>query len=244
MDPNDGLTFLGERRGYRLFQGPGHRYLVLVKGELRPLVSVSELVGHLAKPGLPAWAAREAVRRVREGYRPGMPLEDFHALLEEAAGEHQRAATEAASKGTSAHAWIEAHLRGESPPLPDDPRVLPSLEAYLAWWQKRRPVPLLSERPVAHVPLGFAGRPDLLLQDGTLVDFKTSKTVYPEHALQLGGYALALEWWEGVRPKRGLVVRIGKDGSLEERPVDLERAREAFLSLLEVARFVRGFQGE
>jgi len=203
-----------------------------------PLLSVTEVVAHLAKPGLERWAVREALRRVREGFRTGMDEEELEELLREASEAPARQASRAAGSGTSVHAWIEGYLAGRSPPLPEEPEVLRPVEAFLSWWGKAPP-PLFSERVVAHVPRGFAGRVDLVLRPGILVDFKTSRAVYPEHLLQVGGYALALEWWEGIRVREAYIVRIGKDGSLEEVRVDLGRAKRGFLGLLEAVKAVK-----
>jgi hypothetical protein len=55
---------------------------------------------------------------------------------------------------------------------------------------------------------------------------------------QLGGYALALETWQGIRPKKGLLVRIGKDGATEAKEVDLEAAREHLQRALALYKFL------
>jgi len=73
-----------------------------------------------------------------------------------------------------------------------------------------------------------------------LLDFKTRKAIYPEYELQVGAYALALEAWEGIRARRGMIIRLGKDGSFETKEVDLRRAEEAFKGLLLVWRYLNG----
>jgi len=233
------LRFFTRGRGWELkFNPEDHSYVAQRGGDEVALISVTQVVGSLAKPGLDKWAVDTALKRVREGYRPGMAEEELKSLLEEAASTPFKRASEAASTGSSVHGWIEDYLAGKKPSFPEEPEVQKPVEAFLSWY-KKAPEVWFSERAVAHVPEGFAGRVDLVLKPGIVVDFKTSKAVYPEYFLQVGGYALALEWWEGIRVRKGLIVRIGKDGFLEEVEVDLQRAKRGFLGLLEAVRVVR-----
>jgi len=73
-----------------------------------------------------------------------------------------------------------------------------------------------------------------------VVDLKTSNRAYPEHFLQVGAYALALEA-EGVRVDRGFVVTL-RDG-LQIWEVPLREAAEAFLGLKRAHEFVSRLKG-
>lgn len=238
----EGYEQLGERRGYKLYYNASeHEYLAEKDGKLFPLVSVTKVVGSLDKPQLKNWAIKTVLSHIESGFSPGMTAEEFSLLLREASRapeSHSRGATQT---GTTVHGWIESFLKGTPEPVPEDKSVLAPIESFLRWWEEKNISPMLSEAPLAHPPMGFAGRADLVTRDRVLIDFKTSARIYPEYALQLGGYALGLEWWQGVMPKGGVIVRIGKDGSLEEKTVDLVRAKEAFLGLLYAYQFVRSF---
>jgi hypothetical protein len=167
-----------------------------------------------------------------------MSLEDMVLLTQEARGMHLEESRKAAGAGSEVHDWIEAFLQGLPRGLPVNPLSMRAVQAFLNWWREEKREVLLSEEIVAHPELLYAGKVDLLLTDGTLVDFKTSKALYPEQELQLGGYALALEAWQGIRPQKGLLVRIGKDGTAETKEVDLVAAREHFQHALALYRFL------
>jgi hypothetical protein len=228
------------RRGYTLvFDPETHTYTLQKDGQEHVLLSVTRVLSIIAKPKVNAWAMDLMAQHILDNYSPGMSLEEMARLTQEARGAHLQESRRTAGAGSEVHGWIEAFLRGGPRELPEDPSSLKAIRAFIDWWreEKRREV-LLAEEIVAHPELLYAGKIDLLLADGTLVDFKTSKALYPEHELQLGGYALALEAWEGIRPQKGLLVRIGKDGTAETKEVDLEAAKEHFRYVLALYRFL------
>lgn len=85
----------------------------------------------------------------------------------------------------------------------------------------------------------YAGTPDLVAPVGnvhTLVDLKTSKSIYLSHKLQLGGYYELL----GSVPERGLLISINPDKysnphmrahTVEITKDELESYREQFLDM-------------
>lgn len=227
------------RKGYTLtFDPETHRYTLEKDGETRVLPSVTRVLSILSKPKVTAWAVDTLVQHVVDNYYPGMSTEEMILLLQEAQQKPGQESQKATDTGSEVHDWIEGFLQGVPRGTPVDPQAKRAVEAFLEWWHAEKRDFLLSEEIVAHPPLGYAGKVDLVLRDGTLVDFKTSKALYPEYRLQLGAYALALEWWEGITPTRGLLVRLGKDGSLEVQEVDLERPKQAFSHLMEVYRYL------
>ena len=228
---------------YTLFFDPeDHRYRLRGPDGERVLPSVNQVLSILAKPRVQDWAIGVTMRRILEGYSPGMGTEELALLLEEARKAPDEEAKRAQRTGASAHSWIEGFLSSphDPPPLPEEEETRRAAESFLFWWRERPRIPALREAIVAHPELEFAGRFDLLLADGTLLDFKTSKAIYPEYELQVGAYALALEAWEGIRARRGMILRLGKDGSFEAKEVDLRRAGEAFKGLLLVWRYLNG----
>ncbi|RTI54805.1 hypothetical protein CSW14_07040 [Thermus scotoductus] len=227
------------RKGYTLtFDPQTHRYTLENNGETRVLPSVTRVLSVLAKPRVNTWAMDTMAQHILDNYYPGMSTEEMILLLQEARTKPEGESQKAADTGSEVHDWIEGFLQGVPKGLPVNPRARKAVESFLDWWHREKRDFLLSEEIVAHPPLGYAGKVDLVLQDGTLVDFKTSKALYPEYRLQLGAYALALEWWENITPTRGLLVRLGKDGFLEVQEVDLERPKQAFSHLMEVYRYL------
>jgi hypothetical protein len=124
----------------------------------------------------------------RVGSGDPMELKRVRAELRNAASAHR---DKAAELGTAVH---DAATSGRSP-LQVSPEVAPRLRQYLDWLAVSGAEVLAAERQVWNLTLGYAGTFDLLvrLRDGTLwlVDIKTGKASYPEHALQLIAYSMA-----------------------------------------------------
>lgn len=162
---------------------------------------------------------------------------------------------EAAQRGTNSHHLLLQVLtkgRAGLADLPDAER--PYGQAAFRWLRHAEPDVEMTECMVASVEHGFAGRFDLLATiDGarTLVDFKTvtkwsysgarssrsrwpgrrrsspgkKRPPYEENLLQLDLYQQGLAE-SGYEPaERGLIVRLGPDGTFDETPVDLEPTR-------------------
>jgi hypothetical protein len=97
----------------------------------------------------------------------------------------------AADLGTAVH---EACTSGR---LPEQvpPEVRPRLRQFRNWLATSGAQIVTVERQIWNLTLGYAGSFDLLvrLRDGTLwiIDIKTGKSSYPEHALQLIAYSMA-----------------------------------------------------
>jgi hypothetical protein len=151
---------------------------------------------------------------------------------------------DAAEAGTLAHAMIEADIRGKDRPLLFDYPEAIAAEAGAAFasyqeWRavtgiqlERAEVSLVSER------YKYGGTYDALTAPGRrlLCDWKTSKGIYPEAVIQLGGYAVLHDEHFPDEPlSGGVVVRFGRDGSgweqLDVSLGQLAHARAAFLRL-------------
>jgi len=193
----------------RRYQVNGERY-----------TSVSTAVGVLDKPGIPHWA----VRLTREG-------KDWLAERDAAA-----------ERGTQTHELVARLIQGERASLadlPDDVRAWG--QAAYRWLADTEPVREMVETMVCWPKVRLAGRIDLVAQiDGvrTLVDFKTredwklTKTgakepPYESNLLQLDLYQGALAASGHEVAERGLIVRLGPDGSYDETfaKLDPERGR-------------------
>ncbi|MEZ0348514.1 MAG: PD-(D/E)XK nuclease family protein [Thermus sp.] len=206
-----------------------------------PVPSVTQITGILNK-NLQEWAVHQVVDYLQRALVPGLVLteEGVKEILDGAAQAHRRAAREAAGRGRDFHAWAEAYLKGFSPPFPEEEPLRSMAHALAEWWDGNGGRLLRSEEAVFHPSHLYAGRVDLVAVFGGklfVVDLKTSPRAYPEHFLQVGGYALAL-WEEGVRVEGGLVLCL-REGFVPEE-VPLEEAAEAFLGLLAVHRFLKG----
>lgn len=229
-------------QGWKLrYRKSGGGYQVSRDGlEWESVPSVTEITGLLGK-NLQEWAVRQVIAYLEGELVPGTHLtqDEVGRILQEASQAHHRVAQKAAGRGTDFHAWAEAYLKGLNPPLPEEELARSMAQNLSAWWEENRGEVLRSEEAVFHPDHLYAGRVDLVtrLRDKLfVVDLKTSARVYPEHFLQVGGYAMALRA-EGVEVEGGLVLAL-RDG-LQVVEVPLEGAIQAFLGLLAVYRFLK-----
>jgi hypothetical protein len=131
---------------------------------------------------------------------------------------------EAADRGTMVHAAIEEI--GTHDVLPDISQFDEMYQGYIAavcrWWLEQEPVFHRQEVIVASRRLAYAGRFDLdctyPAYGRALTDFKTSKSIYDSHHLQLALYELAdYELWQFtpddlVKFDDRIVVNVQADG--------------------------------
>lgn len=153
----------------------------------------------------------------------------------------------AADRGSRAHDTLEMCARGD--PELEIHRFIDKVPkenqgycwAAVDWYAHEAPEPILVEESVVSLQHGFAGTLDLYSKRGeptvgkglVLTDAKTSKDVYPEMAMQLGGYAIALEEL-GFPVDTASILLLRADGTYKE--VFLEPDRAAFLHALDLYR--------
>lgn len=183
----------------------------------------------LAKPALIPWANRLGLQGIDVG----------------------KYVDELADAGTCAHYLIECHLGGieaDLAPFSDEQVGLArnSLSKFFEWEEQNKPEVVASELPLVSEKYGYGGTIDLIAVIRNrleVVDFKTAKGLYPEHAHQLAAYVeLARE--NGYPVKRARILRIGRtpDEGYEERqwPVkDLKANFELFKHALAIYRIQR-----
>jgi hypothetical protein len=96
----------------------------------------------------------------------------------------------AAVRGLDVHALAERYIRDEEIEVSDE--LMPYVLGYAAYISDFNPTPIYEELVVANREHGYAGRLDSIQDVPTLgliqVDYKTSKGVYGEHALQCAAY--------------------------------------------------------
>jgi len=217
-------------------RGKGRHYEHPGTGELVP--SVTNIIGILDKPALPRWSAIEVAKKAWELRTSLQNLEEADAIdiLKNAPW---RKSTRAADRGTTIHAYLEARLHGLEPEIVTGEALLyrDAAEAWLEDWQ---PTPVATELTVFGPD--YAGTGDLWCTVGgqmRVVDFKTSKAIYPEAALQIGALWAATLTADKTPPPttedaEGWVVRIGEDGYECKQIVDLDWQYQTFRAMLEV----------
>ena len=183
-------------------RGRGRHYTNPLTGEDVP--SVTNVIGVLDKPALPRWAAKmtaEAAWKMRGSLDAMGEAEAIDVLK----GSPWRNSGRAADRGTSIHDYLEARAEG---------RMLPKLEGDALRYKAGADQFLEQYRPefvrteFTCFGDGYAGTADFQAWiDGRLVigDYKTSKALYPEIALQLA----AIRFAESV---------VNDDGNVSEMP--------------------------
>ena len=212
-------------------KGKGRHYRHPATGELLP--SVTNVIGLLDKH-LQYWAAREVASAAvsMKAALAGMADEEVFDILK---GAPFRRSTRAANRGTDIHAYLEARLLGQpSPALEGD--ALNYQAAADAWLAQTDPVVVATE--VTMFAPQYAGTADaLVVIDGEvwLIDFKTSKAIYDEVALQLAALWACPQLWsrdelhDTPSIDRVAAVRLGRDGEWEmSEVVDLPASAAAF----------------
>ena len=158
----------------------------LQTGERLP--GTTTIIGRFKESGgLLWWACQQGQAH------PTLPVRD--ALY----GERDKAA----DIGTFVHDCVEAHVKGQS--LPDFPESFTAqdrekagsgLVAYLAWERMTRLEITHQEMQLVCPEYRFGGTPDaigLIEGEPCLLDWKTSKSVYPDMLVQLAAYGWLVE---------------------------------------------------
>jgi len=214
------------------FEGTEGRFYV-IDGVSYP--STTTVLSVLMRPGLASWARRTIIETVRELVASGADIEEALQLAE---SEPERQRDIAAQKGSQVHGAIALALEGKPYPPEWEAWVRAAL-SFLADYGLRL---VAAEQVLVSKRHGFAGTCDLITcgADGvlTLVDWKTGG-IWPEAALQLGAYAIALEEMTGRPVGEAYVVGLREKGYGEKR-VFLPQAREGFLACLTLWRALQG----
>lgn len=177
----------------------------------------------------------------------------------------QQLSKEAAAIGTGVHEYASDRLRGNKLGSPDSKFRIPiqNLEKFL---KKYKPEPLMVEKPVFHscgycfspdtTPdhpcTGYAGTLDAIVKIKKkvyLLDWKTSKALYPDYKMQVEAYyhaALSMKLLE-VDIDGMMLVQLDKEKDFNPEKHVLEFEPEAirmngFLGLLSYFRWAKVFK--
>lgn len=168
--------------------------LYIHPGTGRALPSVTNITGMLNKPALPRWAAKEtALYAVAQADAiAALARDDEAAAVDLLKGAPWRASGRKASAGTHVHEAVEAWLtdthRDNTEAEQDHVRQ------FAAMWERMGFTLVAAEAQVFNLDVGYAGSVDVLAErdgQGWVLDVKTGKGPYAEHALQLAAYAHA-----------------------------------------------------
>jgi hypothetical protein len=231
-------------------KGRGRHYRTH-EDELVP--SVTNIIGILDKPALPRWAANMVAERAMHLKHSLGNMSDSE-VVDTLKGAPWSKSQRAADRGTDIHAYLEARLNGLEPE-----ELSADAEPYKAaaddWFDA---VGASFEDVQTEVTLfhpRYAGTTDLIGRvDGriNIVDFKTSKAIYDEAALQLSALAGCYTQADGstvpwrdetgfmVEVPRLVVVRIGADKWQEKEVANPHDGMTAFFGLLDAWHWKHG----
>jgi len=209
---------------------------------------VTTVLNSLAKPAIAPWSIGVCCDYIYDNLKlllagNSFSIEAVFKIIELArqAPEYER--QKAADIGTAAHDWLESYWlsvvrKTDSPQLPEEGPVRNCVDAALIWIKDHDMKPILFERPFYSRLHKFTGKEDFVgLVDGELaiIDYKSSKSIYPETALQTAAYAKMYEEEFGTPVARRWALKLGKfDGKVEPKaypPNTLELDYEAFLAV-------------
>lgn len=182
---------------------------------------VTSITGVISKPGLVYWAANVGAQRFTEFVKPGLVLDEviIKQIADVIRSAHVESKNKSADIGTMIHEWLEKFLKAglEKKPLPKkpvNPEMRNAIEAFLKWAKKNKVKFLESERKIYSIKHKYAGTCDAVATVNgkpTIIDFKTTNSVYPEMFLQTVAYQKALEEETGKKFTHNLILRLYKE---------------------------------
>lgn len=191
-----------------------------------PIPSVTTVLQVLSKPALVPWAqgivaeAAIAHRGDIEGWVAVGGVEGAIGLLKQAATTKR---DKAAATGSDVHALAEAIIRGQTVVVPEE--LTGFVNAYRTWVDAFQPEFLAAEEMVANLEHGYAGTLDAIVKisgETWLLDWKTSRGIYSDTALQLAAYGHAEFIGRPGDPTRYAIPLIEQYGVVHIRPEGAE----------------------
>jgi hypothetical protein len=120
--------------------------------------------------------------------------------------------------------------------------IFPYLEAWQAFLKDHTIEIIEIEKPVYSKRFWYAGTPDrIATMNGkpTILDLKSSSSIYPSMRLQLAAYQIAYEELKGGKIKQRVIVQLLKDGKYKLEPCADESDRDVFICAVNVAKWKR-----
>lgn len=148
----------------------------------------------------------------------------------------------AATRGTIIHTYATAYARGDFVPSIDE-EYKPYFNSFVKWYDENVEKLIFSETRLYHEGLQYCGKPDLVVnlkgsKDNTLVDIKTSASIYETHPVQLAAYMDLLNV-NNLHCQKGIILKLNKEGKIA-RVYDFEDCNsyyKIFLYALELYNY-------
>ena len=228
----------------------------------KPVASATKVLSVISKPALIPWALKQGSEWLERNLFIDDDEDDkvkpfkytsrlgLGAIIKGVKSAYRGSSGNALETGSTAHQWIEDALEvfigtegnfGDDnlPDLPDDPDACNSIEAFKIWVGDNDIDFISSEEKIYSRQDNYAGTLDCAAYvNGSLciIDWKTSKGIYPEYHLQNAAYAQAWEDIHGRQVEQTLVLRLDKATGRYQQGfqsrVEWVRNYEAFVSAL------------
>ena len=217
----------------------------------KTVYGVTSITGIIDKPALKYWAVNMGIEYLKENLKPGVALDEIEisTLLTETKSAHTKRLSKAGDIGTQIHEWLEKYVKAvlnkqTIPNKPVNKEMQKAIKGFFEWAKENDVKLIASEQKIYSKKYHYAGTFDLLaLVNGkkTIVDFKTSKAIYPEMFLQASAYLQAKEEELGEQIDGGVsILRLSKE-SKEITPFEVQSInREEVDNLIQVFRCCLG----
>jgi len=215
--------------------------------------SATKVLDIISKPALVPWALKVGVNWLEKNvfqdeessskntkiYKSSMGLDNIIKGVKSA---YRSSSKDALNIGTITHDWVEGAIKwklngGEMPKMPKQEEAQNSISAFRKWIAANNVEWLSSEEKVYNRKDGYAGTLDARAHingEYCVIDWKTSKAIYPEYHLQVAAYAKAVEDMHGKPVDATYILRCDKaSGRFEAcRSTDIDKDYQAFLAAL------------
>lgn len=197
--------------------------------------SVTTIIGQLDKSGpLMGWAVKMVIEYLQQ-HKDDL-AKDPTETFKQAKAWYKQLQQQALDLGSELHNCIEVYLKGQKiDGILEVHLELKGAFAEFCRWQQANNFQIVeSEHIVWSEEYKFAGTLDCVahLNGGALylVDFKSSKAIYPEYLMQIAAYKVAYEERTGKKIEKLGILRLPKiaNDTFEWREYTLEQADNAF----------------
>lgn len=212
-----------------------------------------DIIGGDKTARLMNWATSQALTKVKEEILKrleGKPKKNLditaewvESVLSDARKRPKQVKDKAADIGTRAHAYIDAHIKGQTlPTLDDDIKIV--VGNFFSWLKESNIEIISGDTKVFSKKYHYGGAIDAIgFKNGEwgLLDWKSGSFIHNSYALQVGGaYAQAFRETYGIEPKWAEIVRFDKaKPEFEHKEVkDLKTSFEAFLTAKELSELM------
>lgn len=244
--PEESFELYGGRVNLR-YRDSSHRYRASVDGsKLAHAANVTTILNVLNKPAIAEWACRMCCDYIEENVRAllarnSFSIDELFRIIQLGRSAHERARIEAADIGTSGHDWLRDYWRAiirkaDTPKRPPEVKPRNCIEGALDFFSQHKMVPLSVEEPVYSIAYNICGRPDWIgwIDDEfSIMDYKSTKKLWPECPIQMTPYAKTYEEMHGLLPKVRWGLRLDKEtGDFEPRrylPEEFDLDWDSFL---------------